>query len=262
MRISGRLIMTALVALLPVVSLAQGHRGIGEPALDTKLIELPAITRQDVILVYSGFVVNYNTQKLIPNWVAYEITAEEVAGEVPRARGFSMDLDYKGRQAMREDYSNTGWDKGHMAPAADMKWSQSAMNESFYLTNICPQNHDLNGKDWHTLEKYVWDWALKYGSVWVVCGPYFYANNYGTIGNQNVAVPDVFFKAVLRYDGKEYHSIAFVFENNERKQSVWDAVVSVNDVEALTGYDFFTNLSDQLEEDVESQSNWNDWKLR
>ena len=175
---------------------------------------------------------------------------------------FSMDLDYKDRQAMREDYSNTGWDKGHMAPAADMKWSQSAMNESFYLTNICPQNHDLNGKDWHTLEKYVRDWALKYGRVWVVCGPYFYANNYGTIGNQNVAVPDGFFKAVLRYDGEKYHSIAFVFENNDRKQSVWDAVVSVNDVEALTGYDLFTNLSNQLEEEVESQCNWNDWKLR
>ena len=151
MRSRNRLIVTALVALLPVVSLAQGHRGIGEPKLNKALMELPAINSSDVVLVYNGFVVNYNTKRLIPNWVAYELTAEEVVGEVPRAKGFSMDLDYKERQAMREDYSNTGWDKGHMAPAGDMKWSQTAMTESFYLTNICPQNHDLNGKDWQSM---------------------------------------------------------------------------------------------------------------
>ena len=143
-----------MFALLPVLISAQGHRSKEEPTLDKTLMELPAICDNDVVLVYNGFVVNYNTARLIPNWVAYELTADELIGDVPRARGFSMDLDYKGRQAMREDYSGTGWDKGHMAPAADMKWSQAAMNESFYLTNICPQNHELNGKDWHTLEKW------------------------------------------------------------------------------------------------------------
>ncbi len=238
---------------------AQGHRGMGEPSLDKALLELPAIRNSDVVLVYNGFIINYNTQRLIPNWVAYELTAEEVAGEIPRARGFSMDLDYKGRQAMREDYSNTGWDKGHMAPSADMKWSQTAMNESFYLTNICPQNHDLNGKDWHSLEKYVRDWALKFGSIWVVCGPYVYANTYGTIGERNVVVPDGFFKAVLRRDGKDFKSIAFVFENNSNRQPVREAVVSVNDVEALVGFDLFTNLSDKIEEAVEAEASWEEW---
>ena len=223
-------------------------------------MELPAIKGSDVVLVYNGFIVNYNTKWLIPNWVAYELTAEETAGEVPRAKGFSMDLDYKDRQAMREDYSNTGWDKGHMAPAGDMKWSQTAMAESFYLTNICPQNHDLNGKDWHTLEKYVRDWAVKYGSVWVVCGPYVYANTYGTIGDRKVVVPDGFFKAVLRKEGKNYKAIAFVFDNNSNRQPVKDAVVSVNDIEALVGYDLFTNLDDKIEEAVEAQAAWDEWK--
>lgn len=260
MRGRNRLIVTALVALLPVVLLAQGHRGIGEPRLNKALMELPAIKSSDVVLVYNGFVVNYNTKRLIPNWVAYELTAEEVAGDVPRAKGFSMDLDYKDRQAMREDYSNTGWDKGHMAPAGDMKWSQTAMTESFYLTNICPQNHDLNGKDWHTLEKYVRDWAVQYGSVWVVCGPYVYANTYGTIGERKVTVPDGFFKAILRQEGKTYKAIAFVFDNNSNRQPVKNAVVSVNDVEALVGYDLFPNLDDRIEEGVEAQAVWDEWK--
>ena len=255
-----RLMCHILLALVSIVMLAQGHRGINEPPFDKSMMELPAIRNTDVILVYSGFIVNYNPHRLIPNWVAYELTAEEVAGDVPRAKGFSMDLDYKDRQAMREDYSNTGWDKGHMAPAADMKWSQMAMNESFYLTNICPQNHDLNGNDWHTLERMTRDWALKYGKVWIICGPYVYANKYGTIGERKVVVPDGFFKAVLRKDGDEWYSIAFVFENDNHRQAVKDAVVSVNDVESLIGYDIFTNLNDKIENDVENLADWNNWK--
>lgn len=177
-----------------------GTRGQAEPPLDTTLLELPASQDNDIILVYSGFVVNYNTDRLIPNWVAYELTAEEVGGEVPRARGFSMDPNYPGRQAMREDYSNSGWDKGHMAPSADMKWSQEAMTESFFLTNICPQDPTLNGRDWHALENRVRDWALRYDRLWVVCGPIIRDNQYGTIGERSVSVPDGFYKAVLRQD--------------------------------------------------------------
>ena len=253
----------SIIMALAMVSLslaAQGHRGLGEPSLNKSLMELPAIRKSDVVLVYNGFVVNYNTQWLIPNWVAYELTAEEVAGDVPRAKGFSMDLDYKDRQAMREDYSNSGWDKGHMAPSADMKWSQSAMSESFYLTNVCPQNHELNGKDWQTLEKYVRDWAVQYGKVWVVCGPYVKENLYGTIGERKVMVPDGFFKAVLRRDGRNYKSIAFVFENNGNRQPIRSSVTSVNEVEALLGYDLFTNLNDWIEDRVEAQANWEEWK--
>ena len=247
---------------VPLFLSAQGYRGKGEPALNKSLMELPAIHRNDVVLVYNGFVVNYNTSRLIPNWVAYELTADEVVGDIPRARGFSMDLDYKDRQAMREDYSNTGWDKGHMAPAGDMKWSQAAMFESFYLTNVCPQNHNLNGKDWNTLEKQIRDWAIQYGSVWVVCGPLVKDNIYGTIGQQNVVVPDGFFKAVLRRDGKRFKSIAFVFKNDSTRQPVKTTVVSVNDVERMINYDLFTNLNDRIEEIVEGQANWNEWTQR
>jgi len=260
----SKLLLTLLLVLsIPAHSLAQGYRGIGEPPLNKKQLELPAISDTDIILVYSGFVVNYNSEWLLPNWVAYELTAEELDGDVPRGRSFSMDLDYKGRQAMREDYSNTGWDKGHMAPSADMKWSQVAMKESFYLTNICPQDHNLNEKDWQTLEKYVRDWAVKYGKVWVVCGPYVTTSQYGTIGERNVMIPDGFFKAVLRQDDRNvWHSIAFVFENNSSKQAVKDAVHSINEVEKLIGYDLFTNLRNRIEEDVEAQSDWEEWRFR
>ncbi|MBR3287227.1 MAG: DNA/RNA non-specific endonuclease [Bacteroidales bacterium] len=229
--------------------------------MDKSLLELPAIQEKDIILSYSGFVVNYNPDYLIPNWVAYELTAGEMNGKVPRANGFSMDLSYRDRQAMREDYSNTGWDKGHMAPSADMKWSQDAMSESFYLTNICPQNHDLNGRDWHTLENRVRSWAQKYGRVWVVCGPIIDEMRYGTIGEREVAVPDRFFKAVLRQDEDgAYQAIAFVFDNDSSRQPLKQAVMTVDGLELLTGYNMFANLEDDAEAAAEAQAAWEDWR--
>lgn len=93
-----------LCIILTTVSLAldaQGHRGKDELPLDKYLLELPAIQESDIIFVYSGFVDKCNTEYLIPDWVAYELTAEEMNGEVPRASGFSMDLSYEGKQAMR-----------------------------------------------------------------------------------------------------------------------------------------------------------------
>ena len=255
-----RLLICLIALLVPALLSAQVRR-TGAPEPDRSLMELPAVAEEDIILVYEGFVVNYNPQWLQPNWVAYELTAEEVEGEVPRARGFGMDPHYPERQAMREDYSNTGWDKGHMAPAADMKWSLTAMNESFYLTNICPQDPTLNGADWHALERQVRAWAQQYGRVQVVCGPYVTDNAFGTIGERRVVVPDGFFKAVLRTDPDgSCHAIAFVFANHARRQRLRDAVVSVDAVEALTGFDFFPNLPDEIEESIESASRWEAWQ--
>lgn len=256
-----RLVLCVILTTASLALDAQGHRGKDELPLDKSLLELPAIKESDIILVYSGFVVKYNPEYLIPDWVAYELTAEEVNGEVPRASGFSMDLSYEGKQAMREDYSYSGWDKGHMAPSADMKWSQSAMYESFYLTNICPQNHDLNERDWHALENRVRSWALKYGRVWVVCGPIVNEKQYGTIGDRNVMVPDAFFKAVLRQDGDGvYQAIAFMFKNDSTRQPLKDAVVSVDFLETIFGHNLFTNLGKDVELIVESQASWNDWQ--
>lgn len=248
-----RAFITALVAFcIPLTLLAQSTEGL----------ELPELKKGDIILRYEGFTVKYNTSWLIPDWVAYELTAEETRGEVPRASGFSMDLNYKGKQAMREDYSNTGWDKGHMAPAADMKWSSNAMRESFYLTNICPQDHNLNSGDWLTLEKLCREWAVKFGSVYIVCGPVVYNNRFGKIGEQKVVVPDYFYKAVLAWNGKEYKSIAFVMENTSIRQSILSCAVSVNDVEALVGFNLFAELNDKNEESIESQVNLPDWGLK
>ena len=217
-------------------------------------LEVPAVSKGEIILTYLGFTVSYDTLRLIPKWVCYELTDSEVDGQTPRARSFSMDLDFKGPQAMREDYSHSGWDKGHMAPAADMKWSPQAMKESFYLTNVCPQDHSLNAGDWLELEKQVRIWAQQYSKLWVVCGPIIGEGRWGSIGERGVTVPDGFFKACLFYDNGSYRSLAFVFPNSQQQSHPLSYyLLSVNSLEAQTGIDFFPALPPSIEEMVESR---------
>jgi len=222
-------------------------------------LEIPAINDGEVIFWYSGMTIKYDTIHFIPAWVAYELTVSKLEGDAKRASSFRMDLNYNGKQAMREDYSNSGWDKGHMAPAADMKWSETAMQESFYLTNICPQNHELNTQSWQKLERWCRNIALKYGSVYIVTGPIITTNHLGTIGERHVAVPDRFFKALLIKNKRKYHSIAFVMDNDSRKHSMSSSSLSVNDLEELSGIDFFPALNDSIEETVESENYFEDW---
>ena len=194
---------------------------------------------------HGAYVSSYNTSTLIPNWVAYELTAEEAEGRRERdGIEFRMDPDLKGcTQAMREDYSGSGWTKGHLMPAADAAFSSSTMAEAFYFTNICPQNEVLNAGDWQYLEKRVRSWAKRYGSVWVATGPIVGKNIYGTIGERKVTVPDSFFKALLvrRSDGS-YSAIAFVMDNDDERYYLKDCSMSVDELETLTGFDFFPAL--------------------
>ena len=239
--------------------------GSSAPLFDSseELLELPAQKPTDNIVRYQGFVSSYNTETLIPDWVAYELTAEETRGDATRAdKNFSMDMNFRGRQAMREDYNGSGWTRGHMAPAADFFWDDSAMSETFYFMNICPQREELNNKDWQYLEKQVRSWANKYGKVWVVSGPIIGDNIYGTIGRDHVVVPDAFFKVVMVHDGKRYQSIAFVMGNDAERYWLYDCALTVDELEARTGIDFYPALPDDIEEDTESRYSLSTWGIR
>ena len=233
----------------------------GETGTET-LMELPA-DGPGAILRHDGYVISYNPEHLIPNWVAYELTAQELEGEEERGdRMFSMDPSYHRTQAMREDYYNSGWTKGHMAPAADFAWDSDAMDGTFYLTNVCPQNERLNGKDWQYLEKQVRHWARQYGKVWVVTGPIVGENRYGKIGERGVTVPDSFFKAVLVQVKGKYRSIAFIMDNDSQRYYLKDSACSVNELEDLLDMDFFPALDDSVEDSVEGQLRLSDWGIK
>lgn len=226
-------------------------------------MELPAIEDDDIIITHKGYTISYNAKARIPEWVAYELTSEETNGDADREDAiFQMDPQYSRTQAMREDYSGSGWTKGHMACAGDFHWDEEAMDETFYLTNICPQDEELNKGDWNYLEKQVRYWARDNGKVWVVSGPIIGDNKYGTIGERDVVIPDSFFKAVLIQKKGKFHSIAFVMDNDDKRYFLSDCSMSVNELEELTGLDFFPELYDDVEESIESKINHSVWNIK
>lgn len=228
-------------------------------------LEIPASAGAGRVVKHGAYVSSYNTETLIPDWVAYELTAEEASGRRGRdGVEFKMDPDLRGcTQAMREDYSGSGWTKGHLMPAADAATSSSTFEETFYFTNICPQSEALNAGDWQFLEKKVRSWAKRYGSIFVVTGPIVDQNRYGTIGDRDVVVPDAFYKALLvRRDDGSYSSIAFVMGNDDDRYYLKDCKMTVDELENLTGFDFFPGLDDKIEEKVESKIKLSDWGIK
>ncbi len=217
------------------------------------------------IIEHMGYTLSYNNDYRVPNWVAYELLETEVlTGYRSREDEFTPDPLVKGRQAYDRDYVGSGYDRGHMAPAADMRWSSQTMKECFYLSNVCPQNHNLNSGAWNDLEKQVRYEARYYKSVWVVCGPIFKYNNPKHIGSNHVAVPDSFFKAMLarRKDGS-YASIGFIFPNRACERNLTHYAMTVDELEAELGMDLFHNLETRAQDKAEAQMDpYGDWRIR
>jgi endonuclease G len=213
------------------------------------------------IIEHTGYTLSYNTVRKNANWVAYELTAEEVNGKEPRDNGFVPDPSIKGNQATDDDYRRSGWDRGHLAPAADMKWSKEAMEESFYLSNVSPQNSNLNRGVWKSIEELVRKNAKEHGKLLVVTGPVFTSlKGLGSIGKNKVMIPNGFYKVILAYDNG-YHGIGFYCENKSGKKEPGRYALTIDEVEELTGIDFFYRLPDEVEKEVEGLFTESTWGL-
>ncbi|MBR5037147.1 MAG: DNA/RNA non-specific endonuclease [Prevotella sp.] len=207
----------------------------------------------EVILKRTGYIVSYNTQTKIPNWVAWHLTAEHTSGGVERhSEVFHEDSDAPSPRVTDADYFNSGFDRGHMCPAGDNKWDRKAMNETFLFTNVCPQVHALNEGAWNDLEVACRRWARKYGDIYIVCGPLLSDGQHRTIGRQKVVVPERFFKVILcLQDGPK--AIGFIYENSSHNsRSMFKNATNVDEIEQLTGIDFFPNLRDEIENRIEA----------
>lgn len=239
----------------PLPQPEEGTGGVQTTATDiSSKLEIPTDpqNRPDIRLNRTGYTASYNKDYKTPNWVGWELTRKETTGQEERKNRFLPDPDVPAPRAEHDDYTNSGYDRGHMAPAADMKWSPKAMEESFYLSNICPQDQKLNRDDWSDLEESCRGWAKKYGTVYITCGPIYDRKRPRRIGKNKVAVPDRFFKVVLIYNRKNPIAMGFVFDNKAHHQPLRHYMVSVDDVEAITGYDFFAKLPDEVENRIEA----------
>ncbi len=194
-------------------------------------------------------------------WVAYELTKASLKlPNVPRAKRFEIDPSVKTGSARYHDYKGTGYSRGHLAPAADMAFSEQAMEECFFMSNMSPQLSVFNGGVWNELENLVRDWAYKNNRLIVVTGPIFSDEMDKIKGG--VAIPQQFYKVLLDFEAPEKKAIGFILPHEKSVEQMSAYAVSVNEVEELTGLDFFEGLiSDELEEELEAEFNMNLWPL-
>jgi endonuclease G len=248
-----------LVALGVLVVLLSGAAPSKPEKTDLTMVQ---VNKETTYLRRYAYKCWYSETMRIPLVVSWYLTGDHVSGSFKRKGvAFHADYDVKGLPVTTQDYIQSGYDRGHMCPSGDNKWHQLAQEQSFLMTNICPQNHQLNTNDWNDLEQRCRQWAKKYGRIYIVCGPVLRGDKHKTIGKQRkrrITVPEAFYKVVLRA-GKDTTAIGFLYENNGERQKMRQAVCTVDKIEQLTGMDFFYQLPDAVEQRVERVSNIDMW---
>jgi endonuclease G len=190
-------------------------------------------------------------------WVAYELTREELnASRVPRTDWFYADDAITTRSALHRDYSHSGYTRGHLAPAADMAFDTLAMRESFFMSNICPQKRAFNNGIWRELEEQVRDWARASGGLYVVTGPVLNSGLREQIGQNNVVVPEYYYKVLLDMTSNEIKGIAFIIANEVSEKPLMSYAVSIDSVELMTGIDFFASMDVEPWESAFDSRRW------
>ena len=241
------------------IGLKTDQEKIERPFVNTDMgqLEIPFMPngKQGQVIQRTGYTLAYDKKTKTPQWVAWELTKEETKGNHERTDKFLPDPNVEGAKVVTTDYTGSGYDRGHMAPAGDMKWSKKAMEESFYMSNICPQIHHLNTGDWNELEANTRKWARRYGSVYVTCGPIYNGSRRTQyIGKNRVKVPDAFFKVILIQSPKKTCALGFFFENEAGQRPLNEYLVSIDYLEQTTGIDFFPALPDELENVLEAET--------
>ena len=220
---------------------------------------LPSGTPEQ-IKEYTGFTVSFNKDNRTPNYVAWELLDTETTGAADRNDyDFWQDTELEGCPTKDYQFSTYGYERGHMCPAAEQKWSGKAMNDCFSMANMCPQDHDINSGAWETLESKERQWAKRDGAVWIIAGPIYEDSDTQRIGASGVRVPSAFFKVLLAKDIKEPRAIAFVFPNMDAPGTLQNYAMSVDNLEKQLGYDFFSFLPDDVENKVEASFSFTEW---
>jgi endonuclease G, mitochondrial len=240
--------------LLPTLVLLVTASGLSAQDFDY----LPTLTGNQVV-AYTQFTLSYNEDHEQAEWVAYELTKEEAEMSRDRCDCFASDQSIDTKSAKQRDYTSSGFDRGHLAPAADNNMSDEANRESFLFSNMSPQLPYFNRNGaWVNLEEWVREKAIEFEKVYVVTGPVF-VNNLGTLGNNEVTIPGYFYKVLLRFDGTTPKTIAFLLPQDNAVGELSEYVVTVNTIESLTGLDFYPELANSTENRVESQYAESSW---
>ncbi len=215
-------------------------------------LEIPKYDADDTIIKHRGYTLSYNSKYKQANWVAYLLTRSSTGfrNRFERTNDFKADPLIPGTD-FSLDYQKSGYDRGHLAPAADMGYSNETMIESFYYSNMTPQVPRFNRGVWEKLEKQVRSWANEYDSLYIVTGPIF-DRSMMTIGPHRVAVPKAFYKVLLQKRKDRWFAVGFIILNANFSGNIMRFATSIDKVEESTGIDFFWEMKDEVEKIVES----------
>ncbi|MFK7809253.1 MAG: DNA/RNA non-specific endonuclease [Saprospiraceae bacterium] len=242
---------------------SKDNDGPGSPGIPTVPGNMLPTSTTGQIVNHEFYSLSYNEAHEQAEWVAYELTKESlIVPNVKRTGNFRPDPKVRKASASDRDYRGSGYDRGHMAPAGDMAFSETAMSQTFYMSNMSPQIRNFNGGIWRELEETVRDWAYKNRHLYVVTGPVLRGQMREQIGPNKVSVPDKYYKVILDYTKPGYKAIAFLMSNEISYQPIGKYAVTIDEVEEVTGIDFFPELLDEeTEERLESQFDLEDWKF-
>lgn len=225
--------------------------------------ELPEILDSSAIVSHYAYTLNYKEKYEQAEWVAYLLTKDMITGEEERENNFRIDSSVVTGSANPDDYKYSGYDKGHLAAAADMSWSKEAMSESFFMSNMSPQSPGFNRGIWKKLEKLVRTFAEKYDSIYVATGPILKAG-LPTIGKDSVAVPESYYKVIVVYRKAEQEheqdmGIGFILPNESSNKKLEDFAVPIDSVEHLTEINFFAKIPRKIQERIECECDIKQW---
>jgi len=243
------------------VSAKEGEStNLSSKGVNTAKLEIPT-SKYDVVQ-HTHFALGYDEKHEQAAWVAYKLEARETRGRAEREDDFRPDPAVATKSATPSDYARSGHDRGHLAPAADFKFSKKAMSESFFMSNMSPQKPRFNRGIWKELEEQVRTWVKKDKAYYIVTGPVLSGSRYRKIGRKNkISVPKYYYKILLDMEEPEIKAIAFLMENKGSEKPLSSFVVSIDRIEQMTGIDFFPNLPDDLEKKLEASASTKNWNF-
>ena len=218
---------------------------------------LPTSTTNDVYK-RNTYVFSYSEAHEQSEWVAYYLDSNDLKTTNYDRPFFEQDPLVKTESADWRNYKKSGYDKGHLCPAGDRKATLDEYNETFFTSNISPQEHEFNSGVWNRLEEKVRYWALKNDGLYIVTGGVL-TDNLKTIGKEKVSVPNYFYKVLLSKDGSKM--ISFLVPHQDSDKPLYEFVVSVDEIEKMTGIDFYPNLPDNVENQLEAKSDYKGWSF-
>ncbi len=219
----------------------------------------PAYSTEEAIIERPYYTLRYSEAHEQAIWVAYKLSADSLKQEkFARKDNFRKDPRVRTGSAELSDYKGTGYDRGHLAPAADFSYDEFALSQTFYMSNMSPQVASFNRGIWKKLEEKVRDWSMENSEIYVVTGPIL-NKEFTTIGSNEVSVPEQYYKIILDVHKPEIKAIAFLLKNEKSSASLETFVVSIDQIEDLSGLDFFPTMPDDLEQALEANIDKSPW---